>query len=41
MRHSDERARQILERTENLPEEHLLKLHGVLRGLCDVKGETP
>jgi hypothetical protein len=41
MRHSDERARQILERTENLPEEHLLKLHGVLRGLRDAKGDTP
>jgi len=41
MRHSDERARQILERTENLPEEHLLKLHGVLRSLRDAKGETP
>jgi hypothetical protein len=41
MRQSDERARQILERTENLPEEHLLKLHGVLRGLRDAKGETP
>jgi hypothetical protein len=40
MRHSDERARQILERTENLPEEHLLKLHGVLRSLREAKGET-
>jgi hypothetical protein len=34
MRQSDERARQILERTENLPEEHLRKLHGVLRGFA-------
>jgi hypothetical protein len=33
MRQSDERARRILERTENLPAEHLQKLHGALRGL--------
>ena len=33
MRHSDERARQILERTESLPQEYLAKLHGALRGL--------
>jgi hydrogenase maturation protease len=33
MRQSDDRARRILERTENLPEEHLQKLHGALRGL--------
>ena len=33
MRDSDERARQILERTESLPEEQFLKLHGVLRGM--------
>jgi hydrogenase maturation protease len=31
MRRSDERARRILERTENLPPEHLAKLHGALR----------
>jgi len=31
MRHSDDRARRILERTENLPPEHLAKLHGALR----------
>jgi hydrogenase maturation protease len=41
MRESDERARQILERTESLPEEQLMKLHGALRGLRAVKGETP
>jgi hypothetical protein len=41
MRHSDDRARQILERTEALPEEHLIKLHGALRGLRTVKGEMP
>jgi hydrogenase maturation protease len=31
MRRSDERARRILERTESLPPEHFMKLHGVLR----------
>lgn len=41
MRDSDERTRKILERTENLPEEQLLKLHGTLRGLRNAKGETP
>jgi hypothetical protein len=33
MRQVDEQARRILERTETLPEEHLLKMHGVLRGV--------
>jgi hypothetical protein len=33
MRNADERARQILERTETMPMEHFIKLHGVLRGL--------
>jgi hypothetical protein len=33
MRHSDEHSRQILERTEAMPVEHFMKLHGVLRGL--------
>ena len=33
MRQGDERARQILERTEALPEEQFLKLHGVWRGM--------
>jgi hydrogenase maturation protease len=32
MRRSDDRARRILERTETLPPEHFMKLHGVLRG---------
>ena len=41
MRHSGERARRILERTEALPAEHFLKLHGVLRGLRHVPGEEP
>jgi hypothetical protein len=33
MRATDERARAILERTESLPEEQLMKLHGAVRGL--------
>jgi hypothetical protein len=33
MRDGDERARRILERTESLPAEHMLKLHGAVRGL--------
>jgi len=33
MRHADERSREILERTESMPAEHFIKLHGVLRGL--------
>jgi hypothetical protein len=41
MRHSDERARKILERTENLPMEHLMKLHGTLRELRPLKEEAP
>ncbi len=41
MRQSDERARKILERTESLPEEQLMKLHGALRGLRSAKEEMP
>jgi hypothetical protein len=37
MRQSDDRAREILERTENMPEEQFMKLHGVLRGLTSLK----
>lgn len=33
VRGGDERARQILERTEMLPPEHFQKLHGAMRGL--------
>lgn len=33
MRHADGRACQILERTETMPAEHFMKLHGVLRAL--------
>lgn len=41
MRESDARARQILERTETLPEEHWMKLHGALRGLKERKENIP
>lgn len=41
MRQSDDRARRILERTESLPEEQFLKLHGALRGLRGAREETP
>ncbi len=33
MRQSDDRTRQMLERTENMPPEQFMKLHGALRGL--------
>jgi hypothetical protein len=33
MRSADAHAREILERTESMPMEHFMKLHGVLRGL--------
>ena len=32
MRGADERARRILERTEQLPAEQLMKMHGAMRG---------
>jgi hydrogenase maturation protease len=41
MRESDDRARKILERTETLPQEQLMKLHGALRGLRAGKSEAP
>jgi hypothetical protein len=41
MRQSDDRTRKILERTESMPDEQFMKLHGALRGLRSVKGETP
>jgi hypothetical protein len=40
MRQSDERARQLLERTETLPAEQFMKLHGVLRGLRPLEEDT-
>jgi hypothetical protein len=39
VRQSDERARELLERTETLPMEQLMKLHGVLRGMRPLKGD--
>lgn len=41
MRDTDERARKILERTEALPRERLMKLHGTLRELRPLKEEMP
>lgn len=41
MRDTDDRARKILERTETLPMEHLIKLHGTLRELRSLKPEMP
>jgi hypothetical protein len=41
MRNTDERARKMLERTETLPMEHLMKLHGTLRELRPLKEEMP
>jgi hypothetical protein len=40
MRQSDGRAREILERTETMPAEQFMKLHGVLRGLTSQKEEA-
>jgi hypothetical protein len=39
VRASEERARHILERAESLPVEHLMKLHGTIRGLAPAAGE--
>ncbi len=39
MRGADERARQMLERTETLPAEQLMKLHGAMRALRPRKEE--
>jgi hydrogenase maturation protease len=44
MRGTDARAREILERTETLPKEQWMKLHGALRGrwpMAKEKGEAP
>ncbi len=40
MSQSDERARQMLERTEAMPAEQFMKLHGVLRGLRPIESRT-
>jgi hydrogenase maturation protease len=39
MQNVDERTRQILERTETLPAEQLMKLHGAMRSLRQLKEE--
>jgi hypothetical protein len=41
MSNVDDRARQILERTESMPPEQLMKMHGALRGLRRLDGELP
>jgi hypothetical protein len=41
MRSVDERASEILRRTEQMPQEQLLKMHGVLRGLRPPSEITP
>ena len=41
IRGSDERARQILDRTDNMPAEQFVKLHGAVRGLRPFKESTP
>ena len=40
MTQSDERARSMLERTEAMPAEQFMKLHGVLRGMRPLKEEA-
>jgi len=40
VRASDQRARQILERTENMPAEQFMKLHGVVRGMRPLKEDA-
>jgi hypothetical protein len=39
VRAGDERARRILERTEMMPNDHMLKLHGAVRGMKPVQEE--
>lgn len=41
IRNSDERARQILERTDAMPAEQFMKLHGVVRGMRTLDQTTP
>jgi hydrogenase maturation protease len=40
IRESDERARQILERTETMPVEQFMKLHGAVRGMRPLKEDA-
>ena len=41
IRESDDRAREILDRTEAIPPEQFMKLHGVVRGLRPLKEDAP
>jgi hydrogenase maturation protease len=41
VRESDDRARRILERTEGLSPEHWERLHGAVRGLRRLTGDSP
>jgi hypothetical protein len=41
IRNSDDRARQILDRTDSMPVEQFMKLHGAVRGLRPLKEDTP
>jgi hypothetical protein len=36
----DERSREILQRTESMPVEQFMKMHGVLRGVREVPEEA-
>ncbi len=40
MRSGDPRARRILERTESLTDDAMLKAHGVIRGLREIRGDA-
>lgn len=40
MRGLDDRARKMLERTENMPDEQLLKMHGAMKGAAKAAKET-
>jgi hypothetical protein len=41
VRTADDRAREVLERTESMPAEHFMKLHGVLRGTKPTDSSLP
>lgn len=41
MRHGDPRARKILERTESMTAELMMKAHGVIRGMRDIREDIP
>jgi hydrogenase maturation protease len=40
MQNADPRARRILERTEALTSEAMLKAHGVIRSLREIRGDA-